>query len=192
MRKPIRIKASDHTYSPPNVAYLHETPTGWRCTLANGTPAAFSYAGIRGDETAARFALEDCETGEQALAAVRQHGARYLSGPKQGETVYTYELVSPRAPAAQAPAVAYSEANMETAMCLWEAVQDLLGSNDPLAQALIEEAGTPSARHVVIAWVEECKAAWEEARAAGTEQEPYDWEHCPAFLKRKLSERYPD
>jgi hypothetical protein len=88
----------------------------------------------------------------------------------------------------------YTRANMETAMCLWEALQELLGGGplEPLARALVDEDGTPPARHVVIGWVDECEAAWEADRAAQVETAPYDWEHCPAFLERKLRERYPD
>lgn len=91
----------------------------------------------------------------------------------------------------------YIEKNVETAMCLWEAlIEDLHGSRGPrsqtLAEMLIEENGTTAARHTVMAWIEECEASWNAAREAGTEQEPYDWEHCPAFLSRKLRERFPD
>lgn len=93
--------------------------------------------------------------------------------------------------------MAYNEANMETAMCLWEAVQDLLNAeNDvilhPLAVRLVEEDGACSARHTVIGWVEECEAEWEASRKASTEIEPYDWEHCPAFLARKLKHRFQE
>lgn len=91
----------------------------------------------------------------------------------------------------------YTDANLETGMCLWEAViEALLGQGGPqlhtLAELLIEEQGTPAARHTVMAWIEECEAEWEASREAGTELIPYDWEHCPAFLARKLAERFPD
>jgi len=86
----------------------------------------------------------------------------------------------------------YTQANLETAMCLWEGVQDLLRQDDPLARALVEEDGTSSARHTVMAWIEECEAEWEAARKGGTELVPYDWEHCPAFLARKLADRFPE
>lgn len=81
-------------------------------------------------------------------------------------------------------------ANAETAMCLWEAVQDGLRANEPLAVALIEEAGTVEARHTVIGWIAECEAEWEAARESDSEIVPYDWGHCPAFLQRKLEERF--
>ena len=88
--RPIRVKAVDgYGFA----AYIYRSGDSWRCTLENGVPAAFSYAGIRKDETALRFALEDAVTAEEALTAVIASANRYLSGPKAGETVYTYSLV---------------------------------------------------------------------------------------------------
>lgn len=78
----------------------------------------------------------------------------------------------------------YSQANMETAMCLWEAALDLRDRLPTLHEEW-ERAGTVPIRHAIIALVPDCEAAWVAARAAGTEQEPYDWEHCPAFLISK-------
>src|SRR3546814_19608598 len=46
-----------------------------RCTLANGVSAALFYAGITVDEMTCRFALDDCETADQALAIVRRYGS---------------------------------------------------------------------------------------------------------------------
>jgi hypothetical protein len=88
----------------------------------------------------------------------------------------------------------HTVANTETAMCLWEAMCAELegGSLYNEASSLMEENGTPAARHVVMSWIEECEAEWSAACAAGTENAPYDWEHCPAFLARKLRERFPD
>lgn len=86
----------------------------------------------------------------------------------------------------------YTTANLETAMCLWEALLADLAKDDPQAVALIERDGTPAARHTVISWVEECEAEWEADRAAHRENEPYDWEHCPLFLSRKLNDLFPD
>jgi hypothetical protein len=81
MTIPIRIKA---TSSLGSVAYIHRAGAGsFCCTLANGTPAAFSYAGIDADEMARRFALDDCATGEEALGIVKQFGL----------DDYTYALV---------------------------------------------------------------------------------------------------
>lgn len=91
--------------------------------------------------------------------------------------------------------MAYTEANMETAMCLWEAVTELLlgkkgGEMQTLAERLIEEEGTPVARLTVIGWVLECEAEFTTAQDKGEAAEPYDWEHCPTFLERKLRERF--
>lgn len=94
----------------------------------------------------------------------------------------------------------YNEANLETAMCLWEAVLDMRAALDhatlddprlPTLKALdseFEKYGTSAMRNHVASWVEECEAAWEADQAAGTELVPYDWEHCPAFVMRKLKE----
>jgi hypothetical protein len=82
----------------------------------------------------------------------------------------------------------YTPANVETAMCLWEAFLSALGDDDARAREFIDPIGAVEARHTIISWVAECEAAWEADRAAGTELVPYDWEHCPAFLERKLGE----
>ncbi|MDF0491566.1 hypothetical protein PX699_16730 [Sphingobium sp. H39-3-25] len=80
MTIPIRIKA---TGSLGHIAYVHRSGGGsFSCTLANGTPAAFSYAGITTDEMACRFELNDCASGQEALAIVKRHGS----------AGYTYEL----------------------------------------------------------------------------------------------------
>lgn len=88
----IRVKASNHSYNPPSVAWLHGGPGNWRCTLDNGTPAAFSYAGID-SEMSCKFALDDADTDSAAiLAAVLAHARRYRGGERDGQTVYSYEL----------------------------------------------------------------------------------------------------
>lgn len=87
----------------------------------------------------------------------------------------------------------FTEGNVETAMCLWEAALELRNRpyNDPghiLVERFIEPIGTAQARLEVINWVPECEAEWNAACVTGTELVPYDWEHCPAFLERKLAE----
>lgn len=83
MTTPIRIKATSILGG---VAYVHREGGGsFRCTLANGIPASLSYAGILADEMACRFALDDCSTGLDALAIVKQLGS----------ATYRYELFSP-------------------------------------------------------------------------------------------------
>lgn len=66
-----RIKCVDHLK---NVAYLVRRPDSgsWRCVLGNGTPAAFSFAGIpHNEESAFGFAMQDTKTPEEALRTVR-------------------------------------------------------------------------------------------------------------------------
>lgn len=75
-----RVKATDPLKNP---AYIHHDGDRWKCTLANGIPAALFYAGVLGDETALRFRLDDCESAEEVLTAVRDAGSRR----------YEYELV---------------------------------------------------------------------------------------------------
>ena len=88
------------------------------------------------------------------------------------------------------PDATFTVANCETAMCLWEEFVELRLKGDPRVEAMAQEAGTPSARHTVMGWIPECEAAWTEAEARDEQQEPYDWEHCVAFLHRKLDELY--
>jgi hypothetical protein len=72
-RDAVRIRATDRLG---NIAYIHrEANRPMRCTLANGTSAALFYAGITVDEMTCRFALDDCETADQALAIVRRYGS---------------------------------------------------------------------------------------------------------------------
>ena len=87
----------------------------------------------------------------------------------------------------------YTVANLETAMCLWEALLEERenGKLAAHADAFIEDEGTSAARYYVGQWVEECEAEWEADREKGTENVPYDWEHCPRFVARKLRERFP-
>lgn len=97
----------------------------------------------------------------------------------------------------------FTEANVETAMCLWEAALELRNyptagipaknytpkeRSSVLLDNLWERDGTVTMRHTIISWVPECEAEWEADREKGTELVPYDWEHCPAFLERKLGE----
>ena len=74
MTTPIRIKSTDQFR---NVAYIYRRKgaTMFSCALANGTPAAFTYAGIH-EEMAASFAFEDCDTAEDALIVCERFGSK--------------------------------------------------------------------------------------------------------------------
>ena len=67
----MRIRATDKLG---NVAYVYARGGEWRCALANGTAAAFSYAGLGYDEMIVKFALEDCTDSDAALAVCRSYG----------------------------------------------------------------------------------------------------------------------
>ncbi|BBC73218.1 conserved hypothetical protein [Altererythrobacter sp. B11] len=72
-RDAVRIRETDRLG---NIAYIHrEANRPMRCTLANGVSAALFYAGITVDQMTCRFALDDCETADQALAIVRRYGS---------------------------------------------------------------------------------------------------------------------
>lgn len=76
-------------------------------------------------------------------------------------------------------------ANVETAMCLWEAALELRDELPALDEAW-EKVGTAALRHTIIAMVPACEKAWEDARETETEHQPYDWEHCPHFLRSQF------
>jgi hypothetical protein len=80
-----------------------------------------------------------------------------------------------------------TEANVETAMALWEAALELRDELPALDEAW-EEVGTAQFRHTIIAMVPACEKAWEDARETETEHEPYDWEHCPRFLRAQFAD----
>ena len=61
----IRIK---HTDRLGNVAYIvRQTDGQISCVLANGTPAALSYAGVAGDQMFMRFMLQDARDGDDMV-----------------------------------------------------------------------------------------------------------------------------
>lgn len=80
-------------------------------------------------------------------------------------------------------------------MCLWEAVQDGLRNPNaaPMYQAFIAASdGTPSARLAVMDWAADCLHEFDKAQEQGTALEPFDWEHCPAYVQGKLSAMFPE
>lgn len=95
---PEAIAAGDEDGRP--AAWLLRRDDGtWHCALGNGTPAAFSYAGICGsEEVACKLALKAAKTGTEAKQAVFDHARRYLSGPHEGRTVHAYSFAFPAQP----------------------------------------------------------------------------------------------
>jgi hypothetical protein len=86
-------------------------------------------------------------------------------------------------------ATTFTEAGVETAMCLWEAMLEIRDRPDIVP--MFEDHGTAAIRHAVIALVPDCEAAWEADRAQGIERVPFDWEHCPHFLNMNLDRLEP-
>lgn len=72
--KTMRFKCTDRLG---NVAYVYQHGNVWRCTLANGTPAAFSYAVGPCDEMGLKFALEDAISDQHRLSILKQAAGRY-------------------------------------------------------------------------------------------------------------------
>jgi hypothetical protein len=68
-----RIRATDKLG---NVAYVYGQGPDWRCALANGTGAAFSYAGLGYDEMAVKFAFEDCTSSAEIVAVCQRFGGK--------------------------------------------------------------------------------------------------------------------
>ena len=83
---PKRIRVTDQFG---NVAYIHLLNGQWHCTLSNGIPAGFEYAGIRGDEVGFIFALEDAKDDQERLRLVQQRVRPWGGSPQR----YTVELV---------------------------------------------------------------------------------------------------
>ena len=77
----------------------------------------------------------------------------------------------------------YTEANLETAMCLWEEIVE--HRTDPLWLNHVEQYGTSAFRHTIMALAPECERIWEALREAEKEEAfiPFDWEWCPYFLR---------
>lgn len=80
--------------------------------------------------------------------------------------------------------VTFTEANLETGMCLWEAM--LENRDRPDIAAAFDRHGTVSMRHAVMTLIPDCERQWEEGERRGEDNSPYDWEWCPAFLERNL------
>lgn len=61
-----------------NVAYVHKCGDDWRCTLANGIPAAFFYAVGICDEMGLRFSLADAKHDHERLLILQK-----IAGPRR-------------------------------------------------------------------------------------------------------------
>ncbi|CAB4120970.1 hypothetical protein UFOVP4_36 [uncultured Caudovirales phage] len=80
----------------------------------------------------------------------------------------------------------YTYTEAETALCLWELICTGGGLTPETVAAfakLRERVGTAALRYyTLLELVNPCEAAWRDAEDTGTQLEPFDWEHCPAFL----------
>ncbi|MGA1853014.1 hypothetical protein VH570_19460 [Sphingobium sp. HT1-2] len=89
------------------------------------------------------------------------------------------------APAEMPAGVTFNEANLETGMCLWEAMLEIRDRHDVAAR--FNDVGTVAMRHAVMPLIGDCEREWEELGDKQDQHAPYDWEWCPAFLERNLS-----
>jgi len=144
MKIPIRIKATSALGS---VAYIHRGGAGsFNCTLANGTPAAFSYAGIHADEMGCRFALDDCATGQDALAVVNRYGL----------DDYSYELLPP---------TRFEPTEPIRALCALEAEVQRLQALNPSIAEQIDKAVVAHARALLAGYTTQPVSAANAAKA---------------------------
>lgn len=109
-----------------------------------------------------------------------------MAPPSANEAESTLSAqVAPPIPAPELPSgVTFNEANLETGMCLWEAMLEMRGR--PAVVARFNEVGTVAMRHAVMTLIADCESEWE---ALGDEQDrhaPYDWDWCPTYLERNL------
>lgn len=91
----------------------------------------------------------------------------------------------------------YTEFEVETAMCLWEAYLDRLRSDagDPIRAKIvsyIESEGYASTRMHVLDLCKECDTEWAKLSDDDKGSMTFDWDFCPAFIHRKVLEGYFD
>lgn len=92
--------------------------------------------------------------------------------------------------------VTYSDLDVEAAMCLWEAVLDLLAdvperAGDPIAEKLrecVDGIGYMELRSRIADLAHECSVEYSRLDYDGS----FDWDFCPAFIHRKVIEGYFD
>lgn len=84
----------------------------------------------------------------------------------------------------------YSASSLETAMCVWEAVLEIINGGTGhkglrnQAQRIRQNMGTSALRLAVMEWVELIDAAWE--RDKSTYSDPFDWGYVPEWLERHI------
>lgn len=96
-----------------------------------------------------------------------------------------------------APADTWSYIQVETALCLWEAVCDLRtigyekqqkgedsGETFSELERLFDGSGSFTMRAAVASIVDECEVAWEAVKAlhGGDYPDSFDFDFCPAFI----------
>lgn len=80
----------------------------------------------------------------------------------------------------------FTAASLETAACLWEAVQEMLNGSAghrglrAKAQRVRENMGTSGLRKTVLGWTEAADADWEKVKE--TYDAPFDWEWIPEWV----------
>jgi hypothetical protein len=86
----------------------------------------------------------------------------------------------------------FTEAEMITGMCLWEAWLELIVDRpapmDEVYKTAIEMQdgnGAFAMRSVMLALVKDCDTAWEAADQLH-EQGSFDWDWCPSFVRGSL------
>ena len=126
---------------------------------------------------------------QMGAAIAMAEGVPFMSSPipsvnevKAGATP-SAQIVPP--PVELPAGVVFNEANLETAICLWEALLEIRDRPDVAAR--FDEVGTVAMRHALMTLIADCEREWEDARARDEDHSPYDWEWCPAFLERNLA-----
>lgn len=87
----------------------------------------------------------------------------------------------------------WTDDEVHTAMCLWEAYEDLqMNSDDEELKQLLttirDGHGTCSLRLLLIDLVKDCDLAWEAYEALNGDGIAFDWEFVPEFLAQQVRE----
>lgn len=84
----------------------------------------------------------------------------------------------------------YTQASLETAACVWEAVLEILNGGAgqkglrAQAQRIREAIGTSELRVLVLRWVDLIDAEW--AKVKDSYDRPFDWEFVPEWIARNI------